>query len=145
MAARKGALNVISASPTDEFSGRVSATAGDYQTTDVAAVVSGPLVDDTVSGRIGAFYNRSRGTNFRPAYSLVNASYKQSFNGNNWSVLFWGKNLTNKTVFLNTTTTATPNVLIRTAPGAPPYPAASLEFANLNEPRTYGITAQYLW
>jgi iron complex outermembrane recepter protein len=82
-------------------------------------------------------YN-SKGTNFRPAYHLLNASYKQTFNGNNWSILLWGKNLTNKVVYLNTTTNKTPNVLV-------PHAASSLEFANLNEPRTYGITVRYLW
>jgi hypothetical protein len=27
----------------------------------------------------------------------------------------------------------------------PPYPVTSLEEANLNEPRTYGIDVQYKW
>ncbi|MEA3173440.1 MAG: iron complex outerrane recepter protein [Gammaproteobacteria bacterium] len=85
-------------------------------------------------------------TNFRPAYSLWNASYKQTFS-NHWSVLLWGKNLANKLVYLNTSTSAPPNLIVPTLPSVkvPPYPVASLEEANLNEPRTYGISVQYKW
>lgn len=85
-------------------------------------------------------------TNFRPAYSLWNASYKQSFT-NGWSALLWGKNLTNKLVYLNTSTSSPPNLIVPTLPSVkvPPYPVTSLEEANLNEPRTYGINVQYKW
>ena len=88
----------------------------------------------------------TRNTNFRPAYSLWNASYKQSFT-NGWSALLWGKNLTNKLVYLNTSTSAPPNLIVPTLPSVkvPPYPVTSLEEANLNEPRTYGINVQYKW
>jgi outer membrane receptor protein involved in Fe transport len=88
----------------------------------------------------------SRSTDFRPAYSLWNASYKHIFNGG-WSALLWGKNLTNKLVYLNTSTSAPPDLIVPTLPSkkVPPYPVAALQEANLNEPRTYGINVQYKW
>jgi hypothetical protein len=48
---------------------------------------------------------------------------------------------------MNTSTSAPRNLIVPTLPSVkvPPYPVASLEEANLNEPRTYGISAQYKW
>lgn len=88
----------------------------------------------------------SRSTDFRPAYSLWNASYRHTFNSG-WSALLWGKNLTNKLVYMNTLTDAIPDLIVPTLPSVkfPPYPDASLQLANLNEPRTYGINVQYKW
>ncbi len=87
----------------------------------------------------------SNPTNFRPAYSIFNASYRQTFSKGRYSLLFWGKNLTNKTVILNSTTVNAPNLIIPTAAGAPPYPTASNELVNLNDPRTYGVTFRAQW
>jgi iron complex outermembrane receptor protein len=89
----------------------------------------------------------SRGTNFRPAYSLWNASYMHTLPDSNWSLLFWGKNLTNRIVYMATTTTSEPNLLFKTgAPaGMSPRAVASLELVNLNDPRTFGVTVKFSW
>jgi iron complex outermembrane receptor protein len=47
-----GAIKYVSAGPTEEFSGKVSATVGNYNRQDFKASVSGPLVGDNVLGRI---------------------------------------------------------------------------------------------
>lgn len=87
----------------------------------------------------------SNPANYRPTYNILNASYRQSFRNGRLSLLFWGKNLTNKTVILNSTTVDAPNLIIPTAPGGPPYPTASNELVNLNDPRTYGVTLRMQW
>lgn len=53
-----GAINIISGSPTDRFTGHVQVGVANYARTDVEGVVSGPLVDGLVSGRLGGFYHR---------------------------------------------------------------------------------------
>lgn len=80
----------------------------------------------------------SKPNNFRPAYEILNASFRQQL-GRHLSLQVWGKNLTNKMVVLNATVTAPPNVLM------PTYKAASNELVNLNDPRTYGLTVRMEW
>ncbi|MFT5710850.1 MAG: iron complex outermembrane receptor protein [Halioglobus sp.] len=47
-----GALKYVSASPTDELSGNLSATLGNYGRTDVKGTISGPIIDDVLTGRL---------------------------------------------------------------------------------------------
>lgn len=47
-----GAIKYVSAGPTEELSGNVSATIGNYSRTDLKASISGTLVDDTLLGRL---------------------------------------------------------------------------------------------
>ncbi len=57
-----GAINVITRAPTDEFSGRFSASYADpdnYQT--VAGSLSGPLIEGVLRGRIAAAYHAHDG------------------------------------------------------------------------------------
>jgi iron complex outermembrane receptor protein len=51
-----GALKYVSAAPTDEFSGRVSATAGNYGRADFKATLSGPVAGDRLLGRATLAY-----------------------------------------------------------------------------------------
>nr|WP_321510334.1 TonB-dependent receptor [uncultured Hyphomonas sp.] len=55
-----GAVSYTTARPTDEFEARLEAEAGNYDYYRIGAVVSGPLVKDTVSGRL-AFQKTERG------------------------------------------------------------------------------------
>ena len=88
----------------------------------------------------------SRGTAFRPAYGLVNASYRHTLPAEGWSLLAWAKNLGDKTVHMSSTANQIPNLLVPTLPGfTPPYPSASVEMVNLNEPRTFGLTIERKW
>ena len=81
---------------------------------------------------------QSKGTDFRAANTILNASYNQQI-ARNLSVLFWGKNLTNKTVIYNSQSFPYANLIV------PPFTSASTELVNLNEPRTYGVTARFTW
>lgn len=47
-----GAIKYVSAGPTDELSGNVSVTLGDYDRRDIKATISGPLGSDAVRGRL---------------------------------------------------------------------------------------------
>lgn len=47
-----GAVKYVSAAPTEEFSANVSATLGNYSRADYKASISGPLVEDTLYGRL---------------------------------------------------------------------------------------------
>lgn len=47
-----GALKYISAAPTNELSGNVSVTAGNYSRGDIKASISGPIVEDVLSARL---------------------------------------------------------------------------------------------
>ncbi len=87
----------------------------------------------------------SNPTNYRPSYEIFNASARLDLPHSRISLLFWAKNLTDKTVILNSTTVTAPNVIIPTSAGAPPYPSASNELVNLNDPRTYGVTMRLNW
>lgn len=49
-----GAIKYISAQPTDELSGSISTTIGNFGRTDVKATLSGPIVDNKLSGRLTA-------------------------------------------------------------------------------------------
>ncbi len=49
-----GAIKYVSASPTEEFSGNVSATFGDYSRSDVKLSLSGPIAGDRLTGRLTA-------------------------------------------------------------------------------------------
>lgn len=55
-----GAINVTSKNPTEQFSGELEATVGNYDRRDLRGVVSGPLKDDKILGRL-AFHSRRRG------------------------------------------------------------------------------------
>lgn len=57
-----GAVNIVSAKPTDEFEGFVSVSLGEYETTLVEGAISGPLTDN-LSGRISFMYD-GQGENF---------------------------------------------------------------------------------
>ena len=86
---------------------------------------------------------QARETDFRAANTILNASYKQQLTPNLY-VLFWGKNLTDKTVILNSQSFPFVN-LVAPTPGGPPFTSASAELVNLNNPRTYGATARFSW
>ncbi len=47
-----GAIKYVSAAPTNELTGSVSATVGNYDRLDLKASVSGPLAGDTLAGRL---------------------------------------------------------------------------------------------
>lgn len=47
-----GALKYISTAPTEELSGNVSATVGNYGRSDFKGTISGPLIDDVLAGRL---------------------------------------------------------------------------------------------
>ena len=83
----------------------------------------------------------SREAAFRRPYTILNASYRQKL-ANGLSVLFWGKNLTNKTIKLYEIVNQIPNLIVRDPTGAP-LPVASTSVGNLNEPRTYGMTVRF--
>lgn len=48
-----GAINMFSKKPTDEFEGRIKAATGNDDFYSVGASVSGPLIEDVLSGRLG--------------------------------------------------------------------------------------------
>ena len=83
----------------------------------------------------------SRTAAFRPSYSILNASYRQRL-PDGLSVLFWGKNLTNKTIKLYEIENQIFNLIVRDPRGAP-VPVASTAVGNLNEPFTYGVTLRF--
>jgi iron complex outermembrane receptor protein len=64
---------------------------------------------------------------YRPSYSLLNASYLYNLPGPNWSILLWGKNLTNK-------------IVVDTATVSSQY---NFQLANWSNPRTYGATLKF--
>ena len=80
----------------------------------------------------------SKSAAYRPPYAILNASYRQKL-ANGLSVVFWGKNLTDKTIKLYEIENQIPNLIVRSAAGVP-VPVASTAVGNLNEPRTYGAT-----
>lgn len=55
-----GLINMVSGRPTDEFSGELSATVGDYNTYNASAMVSGPI-SNTVGVRVALEQNLSDG------------------------------------------------------------------------------------
>lgn len=79
---------------------------------------------------------------YRPAFSLLGASYRQELN-DHLSILFWGRNLTDKTVKYGEVANLIPNLIVRS--GGVPVPVAYTAAATLNEPRTYGATVRYQW
>ncbi len=81
---------------------------------------------------------QSRATDFRKANTILNASYNQQLM-KNLSLLLWGKNLTNRTVIYNSQSFPYANLI------AAPFTSASTQLVNLNEPRTYGVTARFIW
>lgn len=83
----------------------------------------------------------STGAAYRPAYAILNASYRQKLS-NGLSVLLWAKNLTDKTVKLYEIENQIFNLVVRDPAGAP-VPVASTAAGNLNEPRTYGVTVRF--
>ncbi|PCI48711.1 MAG: hypothetical protein COB49_05700 [Alphaproteobacteria bacterium] len=54
-----GAINVTSKSPTEQLTGELEATVGNYNRRDLRGVISGPLVADKLLGRL-AFHSRAR-------------------------------------------------------------------------------------
>lgn len=55
-----GAVNVISAQPTDFFTGYLSGTVANYRRTDVEGAIGGPIARDAVTFRVGGFWHRRR-------------------------------------------------------------------------------------
>lgn len=47
-----GAIKYVSLAPTDELSGKFSAVLGNYDRTDLQASLSGPIIGDTLTGRL---------------------------------------------------------------------------------------------
>jgi len=68
-----------------------------------------------------------RQNNYRPAYSLVNMSYTHKFPGAHWSLLLYGRNLTNSIVINAETVSSSYNQRLVT----------------YSDPRTYGATIKY--
>lgn len=56
-----GAIKFVSKEPTEELTGRVEVSAGDYDMGKVKASVSGPIVGDTLLGSFGAMYKTRDG------------------------------------------------------------------------------------
>ena len=56
-----GAIRFISKEPTDELSGRVEVSAGDYDMMRIRGNVSGPIIGDTLLGNFGALYKTRDG------------------------------------------------------------------------------------
>jgi iron complex outermembrane receptor protein len=56
-----GAINLISKRPTDTFSAEARLEAGNYDMTNVAASVSGPITDKVRAKVAGSFYNQDKG------------------------------------------------------------------------------------
>ncbi len=56
-----GAVNFITREPGDEFSGRVSAEAGSYDSSSVSLSLEGPLFIENLAGRINARYAKQGG------------------------------------------------------------------------------------
>lgn len=61
-----GAINYIPLRPTDELSARGYATYGQYDRRDISATVSGPILGDKVTARIGAGYSEFDGSAYNP-------------------------------------------------------------------------------
>lgn len=57
-----GAINYVTKKPGDEFEGNIEATAGDNDQYKFLGAVSGPLVEDKLSGRIAFSHDESGGT-----------------------------------------------------------------------------------
>lgn len=56
-----GAVSIISKQPTNTFEASVTGTVGNFDRTDVNGVISGPIVGDTVLGRLSVGYFRRDG------------------------------------------------------------------------------------
>ena len=56
-----GAIRFISKEPTEELSGRVEVSAGDYDMMRIRGNVSGPIIGDTLLGNFGALYKTRDG------------------------------------------------------------------------------------
>jgi iron complex outermembrane receptor protein len=56
-----GAINVITRAPSDDFSFRANVTAGEYGRVEGSAVVSGPLVENRLFGRLGVSHAQRDG------------------------------------------------------------------------------------
>ena len=56
-----GAIKYISRKPSDEFEANVEVKGGDYDLIQVKANASGPLIDNTLYGSVGAFYKEHEG------------------------------------------------------------------------------------
>lgn len=51
-----GTINYVTKTPSDTFSGQVTAVAGNYDRRGVTVEITGPIVADRLSGRAGVFY-----------------------------------------------------------------------------------------
>jgi iron complex outermembrane receptor protein len=56
-----GAINVVTAKPSNEFDARVKGRIGDYGDHAISALISGPLVEDRVAGKISAAWRERDG------------------------------------------------------------------------------------
>ena len=56
-----GAIKYISRKPSDEFEGGIEVKAGDYDLIEVKANASGPLIENTLYGSVGALYKEREG------------------------------------------------------------------------------------
>ena len=57
-----GAINYVSAKPTDQMHGYIEGTVGDYDKQNLRGSISGPLIDGLLKGGISASYDRFDGT-----------------------------------------------------------------------------------
>lgn len=82
-----GAINVVTKAPTNSFQGRISGVyAGPDNFQSAAVSVSGPIIPDVLTGRIGAsFHNQDGFSENALAGGLANPLEQTSFNG----VLRW--------------------------------------------------------
>jgi len=85
--ASAGVIRVISRKPTGEFSGRLIATYGNYDTQEFQGAVELPLIDDTLSWRGSFRFNQRDGTtrngcgNLGPGLSSVVCGGREIFGG----------------------------------------------------------------
>jgi iron complex outermembrane receptor protein len=78
-----GAINYVTAKPTDHFSAQFKATGGDYGKYAFSGLVSGPIAGDILKGGISASYDHFDGTFHDPATNANAGGYvKRDFSAN---------------------------------------------------------------
>jgi iron complex outermembrane receptor protein len=70
--ASAGAILVKSREPTEEFETYISSTYGRFNEFDLSGAISGPIVPDTVSGRVAGYWNTRDGTTRNRCAARVN-------------------------------------------------------------------------
>jgi iron complex outermembrane receptor protein len=71
--ASAGAILVKSRQPTEEFEAFLSGTYGRFDQFDLSGAISGPIVQDWLSGRVSGYYNTRDGTTKNRCAALINA------------------------------------------------------------------------